>query len=124
MVYFLKKNGQVFHHAAETKAAAMRAAQLMDGLSGQPETEAADEEFESGGCLARIIGGKIVIGKTGAEKQAEQNAGRILVLKRQLAETDYIAVKIAEGAAAASDYAARLAERQAWRTEIGLLESA
>jgi hypothetical protein len=124
MVYFWKKNGQVFHHAAETKAAAMRSAQLMDGLSEQPETEAADEEFESGGCLARVIGGKIVIGKTGAEKQAETNALRVVALKRQLAETDYIAVKIAEGAATASDYAARLAERQAWRTEIQQLETA
>jgi antirestriction protein ArdC len=124
MVYFWKKNGQVYRHAAETKAAAMEAARQMDGLSGQPEAEASDEDFEAGGCLARVIGGKIVVGKTGAEKQSEQNAARVRALKRLLADTDYIAVKIAEGAATASDYAAKLAERQAWRAEIQQLESA
>jgi hypothetical protein len=124
MVYFWKKNGQVCRHAAETKADAMRSAQLMDGLSGQPDAEVSDEEFEAGGRLARVIGGKIVIGKTGAEKQAEQNDGRIRDLKQMLAGTDYIAVKIAEGAASASDYAAKLAERQAWRAEIQQLEPA
>jgi hypothetical protein len=113
MVYFWKKNGQVYHHAAENKAAAMKAAKLMDGLSGQPEAEATDGEFEAGGCLARLVGGSIVIGKTGDEKQSEQNAGRLRVLKRQLADTDYIAVKIAEGAATAQEYAAKIAERQA-----------
>jgi hypothetical protein len=46
------------------------------------------------------------------------------VLKRQLAGTGYIAVKIAEGAAAALEYAGKLAERQAWRTEIRQLEPA
>jgi hypothetical protein len=102
----------------------MKAAKLMDGLSGQPEAEASDEEFEAGGCLARLAGGSIVIGKTEDEKLAEQNAGRLRVLKRQLAGTDYIAVKIAEGAATAQEYAAKLAERQAWRTEIRQLESA
>ncbi|MDR1249738.1 MAG: hypothetical protein LBK63_10585, partial [Treponema sp.] len=124
MVYFWKKDGQVYRHAAKTKAAAMKAAKLMDGLSGQPEAEATDAEFEAGGCLARLVGGNIVIGKTDGEKQSEQNAGRLRVLKRQLADTDYIAVKIAEGAATAQEYAAKIAERQAWRTEIGLLEKA
>ena len=122
MVYFWKKNGQVFRHAAGTKAAAMEAARQTDGLSGQPEAEAFDEDVEAGGCLARVIGGKIVIGKTEAEKLSEQNAGRVRALKRLLADTDYVAVKIAEGAAAASDYAGKLAERQAWRSEIRLLE--
>jgi hypothetical protein len=110
MVYFWKKNGQVYHHAAENKAAAMKAAKLMDGLAEQPQMEASDEEFEAGECLARLVGGSIVIGKTEDEKRSEQNAGRLRVLKRQLAGTDYIAVKIAE--------------RQAWRTGIGLLEKA
>jgi hypothetical protein len=124
MVYFWKKNGQVYRHAAETGAAAMKAAKQMDGLSGQPEAEASDEEFEAGGCLARLIGGSIATGKTEDGKQLEQNAGRLRVLKRQLADTDYIAVKIAEGAATAQDYAAKIAKRQAWRAETGLLEKA
>jgi hypothetical protein len=85
--------------------------------------EIGDEEFEAAGGLVRLIGGAIVIGKTAEEAQAEQNAERIRVLKRNLADTDYIAVKIAEGAATAEEYADRLAERQAWRTEIQQLES-
>jgi hypothetical protein len=102
----------------------MKAAKLMDGLSEQPEAEATDAEFEAGGCLARIISGSIVLGKTEDEKLAEQNAGRLRVLKWQLADTDYIAVNIAEGAATAQEYAEKLAERRAWRAEIRQLESA
>jgi hypothetical protein len=45
------------------------------------------------------VNGNIVIGKTDAENQAEENADRIRVLKGWLAETDYIAVTIAAGAA-------------------------
>lgn len=44
-------------------------------------------------------------------------------LKRQLAETDYKAIKYAEGWISEADYAAIKAERQAWRDEINLLES-
>jgi hypothetical protein len=44
-------------------------------------------------------------------------------LKRLLANTDYIAVKIAEGAATAADYADKIAQRQAWREEIQQLET-
>ena len=124
MVFFWKKKGEIYHHAAETKEAAMQAARRMDGLTGEPMAEATDEEFEAGGCLARLFDGELVLGKTNAENQSEQNAERIRVLKGRLAETDYIAVKIAEGAATASDYAGKLAERQAWRAEIQELESA
>jgi hypothetical protein len=124
MVYFWKKNGKVYHHAAETKVAAMKAARQMDGLTGEPLAEATDAEFETGGCLVRLLDGGIVIGKTEAENQAERNAERIRILKCKLADTDYIAVKIAEGAATTEEYGDRLAERQAWRTEIQELESA
>jgi hypothetical protein len=40
-----------------------------------------------------------------------------------LAETDYIAVKIAEGSATADEYAGKIAERQAWRQEINALSA-
>ncbi|MDR2150234.1 MAG: hypothetical protein LBO67_05365 [Spirochaetaceae bacterium] len=56
-------------------------------------------------------------------KNAKQNAERIRYLKRLLANTDYIAVKIAEGAATAADYADKIAQRQAWREEIQQLET-
>lgn len=51
---------------------------------------------------------------------AEKNA-RICALKEQLAATDYIACKIAEGAATAEEYAEQIAQRAVWRAEINRL---
>lgn len=49
-------------------------------------------------------------------------AEQIAALKRQLAETDYAVIKIAEGAATAEEYAGLIAQRQTWRAEINDLE--
>jgi hypothetical protein len=117
MVYLAKKDGAVIHH---TDKAAMK---QLDGIA-KPDMEITDEDFEAAGGMARLIGGEIVLGKTDAEAQAEQNAGRIRALKGQLAGTDYIAVKIAEGSADVSDYTDKIAQRQAWRQEIQALEGA
>jgi len=43
--------------------------------------------------------------------------------KKQLADTDYIAIKIAEGAATVEEYADIIAQRQAWRDGINAIES-
>ncbi len=42
----------------------------------------------------------------------------ILDRKTRLAKTDYIAAKIAEGAATREEYQEKLAERQQWREDI------
>ena len=42
-------------------------------------------------------------------------------LKQKLSDTDYIACKIAEGAATAQEYADELKQRQIWREEINKL---
>lgn len=56
------------------------------------------------------------------EYTPEQYAeGRIAELKRFLADTDYVAAKIAEGAATREEYAEQLAQRQTWRNEINEL---
>ena len=52
-----------------------------------------------------------------AEKQT-----RIAELKRKLSETDYMAIKWAEGFITDIDYAPIKAQRQAWRDEINQLE--
>jgi hypothetical protein len=52
----------------------------------------------------------------------EYAEGRIAELKRFLADTDYVAAKIAEGAATREDYADVIVQRQAWRDEINELE--
>ncbi len=48
---------------------------------------------------------------------------RISELRAKLAATDYIAAKLAEGAATREEYADKLTERQSWRDEINELES-
>ena len=47
---------------------------------------------------------------------------RIAVLKQKLAETDYKAIKYAEGLLLEKEYSKIKAERQAWRDEINQLE--
>lgn len=53
----------------------------------------------------------------------EYAKGRIAELKQLLSETDYIAAKIAEGAATREEYADVIAQRQLWRDEINALDS-
>ena len=54
--------------------------------------------------------------------EAEQTRqARLAELRQNLRDTDYIACKIAEGAAKKSDYAEVIAQRQAWRDEINEL---
>ena len=48
---------------------------------------------------------------------------RIAMLKQQLADTDYKAIKFAEGLISEQDYAETKAQRQLWRDEINRLES-
>lgn len=47
---------------------------------------------------------------------------QITALKRQLAETDYKAIKFAEGFIPADEYTEIKAQRQNWRTQINQLE--
>jgi len=115
MVYLAIKDGGVVHH---TDLEALKA----EGIE-RAEMEIPDDEFEAAGCLARVVKGKIFIGKTNEEKTKEVNEEKVIVLKRQLAETDYVAAKIAEGSATKSEYADVIAKRQAWRKEIGDLSA-
>ena len=47
----------------------------------------------------------------------------IMILKANLERTDYIAAKIAEGAATREEYSEQLAQRADWRTRINELEN-
>jgi len=51
-----------------------------------------------------------------------QNTERIKVLKNMLAETDYKAIKFAEGIIPPEEYESIKQQRQAWRDEINILE--
>lgn len=48
---------------------------------------------------------------------------KIIELKRKLRETDYKAIKYAEGELSAEEYAETKAQRRAWRAEINQLET-
>lgn len=64
--------------------------------------------------------------RTNEDKASEltriEAQNEIAELKAKLAQTDYIAAKIAEGAATKEEYAAEIAQRQAWRERINELE--
>lgn len=64
-----------------------------------------------------------------AEELAEHEASirvpvdeQIAMLKQNLADTDYKAIKYAEGLISEQDYAETKAQRQLWRDEINKLE--
>ena len=72
----------------------------------------------------RLVDGKPVE-RTDEDKQPELDRlnaqAEISKLKAKLSATDYIAAKIAEGAATPDEYAEELAQRAQWRTRINEL---
>ena len=68
--------------------------------------------------MKACVNGKII---EVADLEQDNNA-KIEKLKTNLAETDYIACKIAEGVATKEEYADIIEQRQVWRKEINLLE--
>ena len=60
--------------------------------------------------------------ETAEEKQARENRLKIAEYKHNLAVTDYIAIKIAEGVATKEEYSEQIAQRAFWRTKINELE--
>ena len=99
--------GDKYHHAQNNY--------LPDGLMD-----------ENGIFNYKLIDGKPEL-RTAEEKAPalERSAAvqEIADLKHKLAATDYIAAKIAEGAATREEYAEELAERASWRSRINELES-
>ena len=59
------------------------------------------------------------------EKDLALQAQQEILLDRQaqLAKTDYIAAKIAEGAAKKSEYTSEIAQRQQWRDDINAAQA-
>lgn len=60
--------------------------------------------------------------ETAEERQARENRLKISEYKHNLAATDYVAIKIAEGAATPEEYAKTLEKRAFWRAEINRME--
>lgn len=81
---------------------------------------------ENGIFNYKLVDNKPVL-RTAEEKAPELEriavTQEVAELKAKLTKTDYIAAKIAEGAATREEYAEELAERAAWRARINELES-
>lgn len=58
------------------------------------------------------------------EMTREEIIGEINAMKQLLSNTDYMAIKYAEGEISAEDYAEAKANRQHWRSVINELEGA
>lgn len=56
-------------------------------------------------------------------QQIEQYQAEIRALKQLLYNTDYIAAKIAEGAATKDEYSSQIVNRQSWRQKINEYET-
>jgi hypothetical protein len=81
MVYLAKKDGVVVHHTS------LEALKEMGGID-KPDMQISDEEFEAAEGIARIVSGKIVLGKSKAEKTAESNRRRIDEIDSELDDID------------------------------------
>ena len=90
---------------------------VVDGIE-KPDLVVTESEFIENEGIARIENGKIVLGRTQEDKDERAALGRLSGLKRQLADTDYVACKIAEDPACREKYTEILANRKKWREEI------
>lgn len=87
--------------------------------------------YSKEGRLLYKIQTKDIIGDENSVRLGEQEYEDLNVeieqmifdLKKNLADTDYIACKIAEGAATAEEYAEMLAQRSSWRARINELQA-
>lgn len=99
--------GDKFHHA--------QSAYLTNGIAD--EDGIYNYKLESGELALRSESEKA------PERAKLLAAEEIAALKENLADTDYISAKIADGAATREEYADKLAERAAWRSRINELEA-
>ena len=92
-----------------------------------PSMEISDEEFEKMRYISRHFAWRLVNGEFKLERfeetpRREWVEDRIHELKRLLADSDYKAIKFAEGQITEEEFAPIRAQRQAWRSEINELE--
>ena len=101
-------------------------AQLFPPIQGK-EVLASDAELEA---LSKhelrfaLVGGKYALVPNDPTEENKQVGyrKRIAELKKFLAESDYKAIKYAEGAISEAEYTITKAQRQGWRDEINTLE--
>ena len=76
---------------------------------------------QSNGKELKVINGKVVaVEHIPTAKESTEN--QIMILKQQLANTDYKAIKYAEGEISEAEYEPIREQRREWRREINELE--
>lgn len=101
-------------------------AQLFPPIEGK-EIIVSDAELEAIGkheLRFEFVGSKYALVPNDPTEENKQKGyrERISELKKLLAESDYKAIKYAEGLISESEYTITKAQRQAWRDEINTLE--
>ena len=90
-----------------------------------PDAQMTIAEFQEKGGQVRVINGELFYGLTDDEKK-QQKIGElekgISDDKKELGDTDYVTIKIAEGVATKEEYEAVLKEREELREEIRRLQ--
>ena len=81
-VYLWKVGNNVVYHTDKL------AASQLDGLTREPDKTITEEQFYTAGGLVRIIGDKIFLGKTEAEKAEDKKQAEIQKMKEELKEID------------------------------------
>jgi hypothetical protein len=81
-VYIWKEGENAVCHTS------LEAAAQLDGLSRKPDETVTEAEFSEAGCLARVIGGKIVLGMTAKEEADEAARKRIAEIDERFAEIE------------------------------------
>lgn len=94
-------------------------------LDDAPVAQMTIQEFQDKGGQVRLINGELFYGMTDDEKK-QQRIGElekgISDDKKELDDTDYVTIKIAEGVATKEEYEAVLKEREELREEIRRLQ--
>lgn len=93
-VYLAIKGDVVVHH---TDLTAMK---IMDGIT-KPDMTITQLEFEANDSLARVINGKIFLGKTKEEKKKEANNKRVAEIDIELADIDVLSARSSRAVACA-----------------------
>ena len=118
-LYIWNINGVAF---ANVKA---NYAKIKHNWDKAPDAQMSIREFQEKGGQVRVINGELFYGLTDDEKK-QQRIGElekgISDDKKELGDTDYVTIKIAEGVATKEEYEAVLKEREELREEIRRLQ--
>ena len=93
-IFLAKKDGKVIYHTDLT------AMEQLDGIT-KPEMTITQKEWEAAGSTAYIEAGKIVLGKTPAEKKADADRKRIVEIDSELKKLDLASIRCSRAVSSA-----------------------